>query len=102
LQILRERKIVGDVRGKGLFAGVEYVRNKETKETFDPGVKVNTLITNRAFENGLIVYPGGGGADGIRGDHSLLAPPFIITEDQIDELVRVLDEAIDEVEGSIT
>jgi len=102
LQILRNRKIVGDVRGKGLFAGVEYVRDKETKETFDPGLKVNAFITNTAFDKGLIIYPGGGGADGVRGDHSLLAPPFIITEDQIDELVGILDETIEEVEGSIT
>ncbi len=102
LQILRKRKIVGDVRGKGLFAGVEYVRDKETKETFDPGFKVNTLITNKAFDKGLIVYPGAGGADGVRGDHSLLAPPFIITEDQIDDLVRILDETIEEVGKSIT
>jgi adenosylmethionine-8-amino-7-oxononanoate aminotransferase len=101
LQIIRQRRIVGDVRGKGLFAGVEYVKNKETKETFDPVLKVNTLISNRAFEKGLILYPGGGGADGIRGDHSLLAPPFVITENQIDDLVRILDETIEEVEGSI-
>jgi len=102
LQILREQKIVGDVRGKGLFAGVEYVRNKATKETFDPGMKVNTLIANKAFDKGLIIYPGGGGADGIRGDHSLIAPPFIITEDQLDELVVLLEETIEEVEASIT
>ena len=102
LQILTKRKIVGDVRGRGLFAGVEYVRDKETKEPFDPGGKVNALIASTAFQKGLIIYPGGGGADGIRGDHSLLAPPFIITENQIDELVRILDETIEEVEGSIT
>ncbi len=102
LQMLRERKIVGDVRGKGLFAGVEYVSDKKTKETFDPGMKVNTLIANKAFDKGLIIYPGGGGADGIRGDHSLIAPPFIITEDQLDELVVLLDETIEEVEASIT
>ncbi|MBE9521927.1 MAG: aspartate aminotransferase family protein [Proteobacteria bacterium] len=101
LQTLRQRKIVGDIRGKGLFAGVEYVRDKETKETFDPQLKVNSLIANTAFDKGLIIYPGGGGADGIRGDHSLLAPPFIITEDQIDELVAILDETIKEIEGSI-
>jgi len=101
LQILTKRKIVGDVRGRGLFAGVEYVRDKETKEPFDPGGKVNALIGSTAFQKGLIIYPGGGGADGIRGDHSLLAPPFIITENQIDELVRILDETIEEVEGSI-
>lgn len=102
LQILRKREIVGDVRGKGLFAGVEYVRDKETKETFDPGIKVNSLIANTAFDKGLILYPGGGGADGVRGDHSLLAPPFIITEGQVDELVDILDETIAEVEDSLT
>ncbi len=55
------------------------------------------LIANRAFEKGLITYPGGGGADGIRGDHILIAPPFIITEEQIDFLVAVLDESIGEI-----
>jgi adenosylmethionine-8-amino-7-oxononanoate aminotransferase len=101
LQMLRERRIVGDVRGRGLFAGVEYVKDKKTKETFDPGLKVNGLIGDTAFEKGLITYPGGGGADGVKGDHTLLAPPFIITKDEIDELVGILDESIAEVEGAI-
>jgi len=81
----------------GLFAGVEFVKNKASKEPFDARVKVNTRIGERAFEKGLITYPGGGGADGIRGDHSLLAPPFTITEAQIDDMVAILDEAIAEI-----
>lgn len=97
LKALLKHRIVGDVRGLGLFAGVEFVRDRETKEPFDPRLKVNALIAGRAFEKGLITYPGGGGADGIRGDHILIAPPFVITEDQIDFLVSILDEAIGEV-----
>ncbi|MFO3797553.1 MAG: aspartate aminotransferase family protein, partial [Anaerolineales bacterium] len=87
LQSLEHHDFVGDVRGKGLFAGIEFVKNKRTKEPFDPKLRLNALIGNRAFEKGLITYPGGGGADGIRGDHLLLAPPFIITETQIEKMV---------------
>jgi adenosylmethionine-8-amino-7-oxononanoate aminotransferase len=102
LKTLSRHSIVGDVRGLGLFAGVEFVKDPGTKEPFDAKLKVNTRIGNQAFEKGLITYPGGGGADGIRGDHSLLAPPFIITETQIDEMVAVLDAAIQEVARELT
>ena len=102
LKTLSRHSIVGDVRGLGLFAGVEFVKDQDTKEPFDAKLKVNTRIGNQAFEKGLITYPGGGGADGIRGDHSLLAPPFIITETQIDEMVAVLDAAIQEVARELT
>ena len=101
LSALCRHPIVGDVRGLGLFAGVEFVRDRDTKEPFDAGLKVNARIANRAFAKGLITYPGGGGADGIRGDHSLLAPPFIITEGQIDEMVAILDETVAEVSGEL-
>jgi len=97
LQNLYRHSIVGDVRGLGLFAGVEFVINNESKEPFDPSLKLNTLIGNRAFEKGLICYPGNGGADGVHGDHILLAPPFIITEKQCDAIVEILDASIDEV-----
>jgi adenosylmethionine-8-amino-7-oxononanoate aminotransferase len=97
LNDLYRHPIVGDVRGLGLMAGVEFVKNRKTKKPFDPKLKLNAAIGNRAFEKGLITYPGGGGADGIRGDHILLAPPFIITEEQIDQLVDILDAAIAEV-----
>ena len=61
------------------------------------GLKINTLISNRAFEKGLICYPGSGGADGVRGDHILLAPPFIITEEQIDAIMSILHSTIAEI-----
>ena len=97
LQGLYRHPIVGDVRGLGLMAGVEFVQDRKTKKPFDPKLKLNALIGSRAFEKGLITYPGGGGADGVRGDHILLAPPFVITEKQIDQLVGILDEAIADV-----
>ena len=99
MKALYRHDIVGDIRGLGLFAGVEFVRDRKTREPFDAGLKVNVRVANRAFAKGLITYPGGGGADGILGDHSLLAPPFIITEGQVDEMVAILDEAVAEVSG---
>ncbi len=102
LQDLYKHPIVGDIRGLGLFAGVEFVQNRETKSPFPPHHKITNRITNRAFENGLIVYPGSGGADGVNGDHILLAPPFIISTEQIGDLVAILDQTISEVSTELT
>jgi len=102
LESLRRRGWVGDIRGKGLFAGIEFVKNRATKETFDPKLHLNALIGNRAFEKGLITYPGGGSVDGIRGDHLLLAPPFIITQEQINEMVAILDQTLAEVTREVS
>ena len=88
---------VGDIRGRGLFRGVELVEDRETKAAFDPARAVNSRIKKAAFEAGLICYPMGGTIDGQRGDHVLLAPPYIIEDAQIDELVGKLGQAIDTV-----
>ncbi len=101
LQPLKKHDFVGDIRGKGLFAGIEFVKSKAAKEPFDPKLKVNALISNRAFEKGLIVYPGGGGADGIRGDHILLAPPLIISEQEIDRMIAILDGTFSEISHEV-
>ena len=86
---------IGDIRGRGLFRGVELVADRETKAPFDPARKINAKIKAAAFEAGLICYPMGGTIDGVNGDHVLLAPPFIIEDAQIDELVTKLGGAID-------
>ncbi len=86
---------VGDIRGRGMFRGLELVADRDTKEPFDPGAAVHKAVKAAAFEAGLICYPMGGTIDGRRGDHVLLAPPFILTEDQIDELVGKLSTALD-------
>ncbi|MFD1508017.1 aspartate aminotransferase family protein [Lacimonas salitolerans] len=86
---------VGDIRGRGLFRGVELVADRATKDTFDPGRNVHARVKQAAMDNGLICYPAGGTIDGKRGDHILLAPPYIISEAQIDELTDKLARAID-------
>jgi len=86
---------VGDIRGRGLFWGLELVADRATKAPFDPGQRVNAKIKQRAMEEGLLCYPMGGTIDGARGDHVLVAPPFIVTEGQLDELVDKLGRAID-------
>ncbi len=86
---------VGDIRGRGLFRGIELVADRETKAPFDPAEKRHARLKTAAFEAGLICYPMGGTIDGVRGDHVLLAPPFIITDEQIDELVTKLSGALE-------
>ncbi|RKF08454.1 aspartate aminotransferase family protein [Oceaniradius stylonematis] len=86
---------VGDIRGRGLFRGIELVEDRSIKTSFDPARKLHAKIKAAAMAEGLICYPAGGTVDGRRGDHVLLAPPFIITEDQIGELVGKLGRAID-------
>ena len=90
---------VGDVRGRGLFQGVELVADRGTKEPFDPALKLHARIKQEAMARGLMVYPMGGTVDGTRGDHVLLAPPFIIDADAIEKIVERLGEAIDAATG---
>lgn len=85
---------VGDIRGRGMFRGLEFVADRETKAPLDPDKKVAARLKAAAMENGLICYPMSGTIDGRRGDHVLLAPPFICTEAQIDELVGKLSDSL--------
>ncbi|MFY0308689.1 aspartate aminotransferase family protein [Leisingera sp. D0M16] len=85
---------VGDIRGRGLFRGVELVADRDTKEPFDPALGLAGRIKKAAFQAGLICYPMSGTRDGQNGDHILLAPPFIITDEQITEVVDKLETAI--------
>lgn len=85
---------VGDIRGRGLFVGVELVADRDTKEPFDPARKIAAKIKKAAFDAGMICYPMSGTIDGRRGDHVLLAPPFIIGDAQIDELVQKLSGSV--------
>ena len=86
---------VGDIRGRGLFMGLELVADRDTKTPFDPKLGVNKVVKKAAFEAGLICYPMGGTIDGLRGDHVLLAPPFIIEDSQLDELIDKLSKGIE-------
>ena len=90
---------VGDIRGRGLFQGIEFVEDRETKKPFDPDLKFATKLKMNAFEAGLICYPMSGTRDGKNGDHVLLAPPFIIEDSQMDELIEKIDSAITKTLG---
>ena len=102
LLTLKDSPLVGDVRGLGLLAALEFVADKERKTTFDPAEKVAGRVAAKAFALGLITYPGSGGADGMRGDHLLLCPPFIIKEEEIDFLVDTVGAACRAVERELS
>lgn len=86
---------VGDIRGRGLFMAVELVQDRASKATFDPARKLHAAVKAQAMEHGLLCYPMGGTIDGQHGDHVLLAPPFIVSESDIDQIVDRLALSID-------
>jgi len=94
---------VGDIRGRGLFMALEFVENRspESKTPFDPKFKFNARVKREAMVRGLMVYPSGGTVDGVRGDHVLIAPPFIVDAQQIDTIVERLGDAVDAAVGSL-
>jgi len=94
LQALAAHPHVGDVRGRGLFVGVELVAERDTKAAIDPALRTHARVKAEAMSRGLLVYPMGGTIDGKAGDHILLAPPFICTAADIDEIVSRLVPAI--------
>ena len=92
-----EHPHVGDIRGRGLFWGVELVQDRSSKATFDPAFKLHAKVKAQAMAHGLLCYPMGGTIDGLHGDHVLLAPPFISGEAELDQVVERLGDAIDKV-----
>lgn len=100
LDQLRRFSIVGDVRGMGLLQGVEFVRDNATRQPFPPEAHIATRIQMDAFEAGVMTYPIQGCADGTRGDHLLIAPPYTITPPAIEILLRALEHAIDDLDRS--
>ena len=100
LEMLRERfgdhPHIGDIRGRAMFRGLEVVADRETKEPFPPSWRLAARIKAKAMDNGLIIYPMGGTKDRFSGDHILLAPPFIMQESHMTELMDKLSRTIDE------
>ncbi len=92
---------VGDIRGRGLFLGLELVADRASKEPFDPDRRLNAAVKAAAMDQGLMCYPAGGTLDGRRGDHVLLAPPYIVEEDHLDEIVDKLDAALQQALGQV-
>lgn len=100
-QLLRDRlgdhPHVGDIRGRGLLQAVELVADRDSKVPFDPVLRLHERAKRDAFDRGLLIYPGGGTADGRSGDHILLAPPYNVTDDELETIVRLLGETVDAV-----
>ncbi len=90
-----EHPHVGDMRGRGLFLDIELVEDRASQAPFDPAHRLHARIKREAMARGLMVYPMGGTVDGRRGDHVLLAPPFIASESDLDCIVERLGQAID-------
>ena len=85
---------VGDIRGRGLFIGLEFVSDRDSKQPFEPELQLNATLKRVAMEHGLMCYPMGGTIDGRRGDHVLLAPPFIVSATEVEQIVLRLDRAL--------
>ncbi|UUP18566.1 aspartate aminotransferase family protein [Nitratireductor thuwali] len=86
---------IGDIRGRGMFLGLELVTDRSTKATFEPDAKLHARVKKEAMARGLMVYPAGGTVDGVRGDHILIAPPFILGRPAAEAIVERLGEALD-------
>jgi adenosylmethionine-8-amino-7-oxononanoate aminotransferase len=98
---IRELRAVGDVRGIGLLWGLEFVADQRTKQPFQPELNFAGQVAQAAVKRGLLVYPMQGCVDGTAGDHLLIAPPAVITRDQIDSAVERLSDSIQEVSSQI-
>jgi hypothetical protein len=97
LSRLRKQRAVGDIRGKGLLAGIEFVKDRESKAPFPRSERFAERLVEKGLENGLILWPNVGHVDGCNGDLVMLAPPFTITEEQIVELVSLLDLCLEKM-----
>jgi adenosylmethionine-8-amino-7-oxononanoate aminotransferase len=101
IHALGDHPNVGDIRGRGLFMGVELVKDRASKQPFDPSIGLHARIKKQAMSNGLLVYPMGGTIDGQLGDHVLIAPPFISTESELDQMAQRLAVSIRQAVDSI-
>ena len=97
LEAFGDHPHIGNIRGRGLFVGLEVVENKATKDPFPRQQQVNKRIKQQAFANGLMCYPMGGTIDGSNGDHVLLAPPYIISEAELQTVVDILETSFAQV-----
>ena len=89
-KLQKQFSFIGDIRGKGLLIGVEFVQNQQTKEPYPRNATFTQMFIKKAFENGLLLYPAGSGLDGIHGDAIIISPPLTIKETEIDDLIERL------------
>jgi adenosylmethionine-8-amino-7-oxononanoate aminotransferase len=99
--LMENHPIIGDVRGKGLMFGFELVRNLETKQPFESKQRVSRLFETAAAKRGLVTYPCTGSIDGVMGDMALLAPPLVISEAQINDVLNIIDDSLGDIENQL-
>jgi adenosylmethionine-8-amino-7-oxononanoate aminotransferase len=94
--LLGDHPNVGDIRGRGLFWGLEFVKDKETKEPFDPKLGVAQKVHDTAISPpfNMTLYPGTGTVDGIRGDHVILAPTYIVTKADVEYIAKMTSDVV--------
>jgi len=99
LEALGDHPQVGEIRGRGLFLSIEFVKDRNTKSTFSKGLPLASRLDDAIFRNGVSVYSGfgKGTADGVVGDHILFSPPLNISSSEIDELVHAVAKGVVEV-----
>ncbi len=88
---------VGDIRGRGLLLAMELVADRQSKTPFDPALAIHQRAKSDAFDRGLLIYPGGGTIDGRVGDHILLAPPYNVSDDELEMVVDLLAETLEAI-----
>jgi adenosylmethionine-8-amino-7-oxononanoate aminotransferase len=101
LETLKAHPTVGDIRGRGLQLGVEFVKDQETRESLDPQLQFYQKIQDEALRRGVHIESSGGCNRGQAGDLIVFGPPFIITEDEIDEMVAIIDDTLTAVEKEV-
>ena len=99
---LRSHPLVGDIRGRGLLAGIEFVADRETKAPYPRKLKVAERVTDAALKAGLVIWPNVGQADGTNGDLVCLAPPFVVTDAEMDEMIARFGRALDAAYQSLS
>jgi len=98
LQELKEKyEFIGDVRGLGLMTGVEFVKDKETKQPFEDSKAITDKVVNTALDKGLMLYAAGSCADGTKGDAVMIAPPLTVTKEEIDMIITLFEDVINTV-----
>jgi adenosylmethionine-8-amino-7-oxononanoate aminotransferase len=99
--LMEKYPVIGDVRGKGLMFGFELVKDQATKQPFEPKLHVSRMFEIAASKRGLVTYPCTGSIEGVLGDMVLLAPPLVISESQINDVLNIIDDSLGEVEKQL-
>jgi adenosylmethionine-8-amino-7-oxononanoate aminotransferase len=101
-ELAKKVDIIGDVRGKGLMIGVEFVAEYKSKQPFNADLTVTSKVVEKARDKGLLIYPASAGNEGAHGDAVIISPPFVITKPEMDQLVDIFKETLLEVQHDLS